>query len=168
LTIDYFFSFDKFNYVRNNKSQDCIFCKIIHKDPDITDLSIYEGELFITSLNLYPYNPGHLLIFPKKHIEDVRKYSQKQETRLNQLIHYFLNIIDKTHKPTGYNIGYNMGLSAGASIKHLHLHIIPRYPSEIGIVDLVAGKRVLIENPRDTAHKIKKAITQFPFSISIT
>ena len=53
-------------------------------------------------------------------------------------------------KPSGYNIGYNMGLAAGASIEHLHLHIIPRYPREIGIAELIAGSRVLVQHPRET------------------
>jgi ATP adenylyltransferase len=79
-----------------------------------------------------------------------------------------LNILDHTHNPKAYNIGYNMGLEAGASIKHLHLHIIPRYPHEIGIADLMAGKRVLVENPKDTVKKIRDRMAHFPFSISTT
>jgi len=53
--------------------------------------------------------------------------------------------------PAGYNIGYNMGKTAGASIAHLHQHVIPRFRNEIGISDLLAGKRVLVEDPRVTA-----------------
>ncbi|GAB1457465.1 hypothetical protein MASR2M48_27730 [Spirochaetota bacterium] len=58
--------------------------------------------------------------------------------------------MDSTHHPVAYNLGYNMGLSAGASIDHLHLHIIPRYAREIGITELLAGRRVLVQNPLDT------------------
>ena len=60
-------------------------------------------------------------------------------------------------KPSGYNIGYNMGLAAGASIEHLHLHIIPRYPREIGIAELIAGSRVLVQHPRETQEILSAA-----------
>jgi ATP adenylyltransferase len=70
------------------------------------------------------------------------------------------------HNPCGYNIGYNMGQPAGASIDHLHLHLIPRYPNETGIADLIAGKRVLVEEPEETARRIRKLVAQEPFSKS--
>ena len=73
-----------------------------------------------------------------------------------------LNVIDSTHNPAAYNIGYNMGPVAGASINHLHRHIIPRYPREIGISDLIAGKKVLVEDPRVTCRRIKKALKNNP------
>ena len=69
-----------------------------------------------------------------------------------------LDALDRTHKPQGYNIGYNMGLAAGASIRHLHVHVIPRYPSEIGIADLIGGKRVLVEDPRVTRDRVREAL----------
>jgi len=165
---DYFYNFEKSAYVRLKKSKGCILCNIARSSSAERDLTVFSDDLFIVTLNLYPYNPGHLLIFPKKHIEDIRHYGKQELIRLNELTNYFLNVLDQTHKPCGYNIGYNMGLEAGASIKHLHLHIIPRYPHEIGLVDLIAGKRVLVENPEETMEKIKKQINHLPFSISTT
>ncbi len=163
----YFFNFEKLAYVRVKKGG-CILCDLVRKNPAKADLTVYHDRLFVVSLNLYPYNPGHLLIFPRKHIEDIRLFTREEITYLNELTNYFLNVLDYTHNPRGYNIGYNMGLEAGASIKHIHLHIIPRYPHEVGISDLIAGKRVLVENPLDTAKKIRERITHLPFSISTT
>ena len=111
------------------------------KHPAVADLSVHRDRLFIVTVNLYPYNPGHLLIFPTRHTEDIRNYTPEEEQRLNALTRYFLDIVDMVHRPAGYNVGYNMGHSAGASIDHLHLHLIPRYPHETGIADLIAGKR---------------------------
>ena len=164
----YFFNFEKLDYIKQKKASGCILCDIAQRKINEPDLTLYRDDLFITSLNLYPYNPGHILIFPKKHIEDVRHYKKDETDRLTMLTHYFLDILEYTHNPCGFNIGYNMGLEAGASIKHLHLHIIPRYPHEIGIVDLIAGKRVLVEDPETTIKKIRQRITHFPFSISTT
>ncbi|MFV3255000.1 HIT domain-containing protein, partial [Klebsiella pneumoniae] len=61
-----------------------------------------------------------------------------------------LDVLDSLYKPAGYNIGYNMGLAAGGSIEHLHMHIIPRYNNEIGIAELLGGKKVLVQNPLET------------------
>ncbi len=162
---DYFYSFDKLAYVKGPRPEGCILCLIRDRAEETVDLIIFRGELFFVSINLYPYNPGHLLIFPVRHIEDVRQLTPEEELRLCRLKRYFLDLSDKLYHPVGYNIGYNMGLPAGASIAHLHLHIIPRYPRELGIADLIAGKRVLVENPIDTAGKFREAIDQEPFSI---
>ena len=117
-------------------------------------------------MNLYPYNPGHLLLYPCRHVQDVRELTPEEETRLTALQRWLLGLLDATCSPHGYNIGYNMGASAGASIGHLHLHIIPRYPRETGIADLIAGRRVLVEDPRETARRLRELISQEPFSNS--
>ena len=163
---DYFFSFQKYSYVKGARPPGCILCLIRDQAPEVVDLRVYSDELFIVAVNLYPYNPGHLLIFPARHIEDIRDYTPREEERLNRLQRFILDITDKLHHPNGYNLGYNMGLTAGASIAHLHLHLIPRYPRELGIADLIAGKRVLVEDPRETAGKIRRMIAQEPFSIT--
>jgi ATP adenylyltransferase len=160
---DYFFNFQKYAYIKEPKPDGCIFCLIRDRHPSVTDLSVHRDNLFIVTVNLYPYNPGHLLIFPTRHTEDIRNYTPEEEQRLNELTRYFLDIADMVHQPVGYNIGYNMGHSAGASIDHLHLHLIPRYPHETGIADLIAGKRVLVEEPRETARRIRETVEQNPF-----
>jgi ATP adenylyltransferase len=163
--LHYLFNFEKLSYVKGNKPHGCILCLIRDKSEDVIDLSVYEDNSFIATVNLYPYNPGHLLLFPKRHIEDVREFTEKEDQTVGKLTKYFLDILDELQNPSGYNIGYNMGLVAGASISHLHLHIIPRYPNEAGITDLLSGTRVLLESPDMTAKKIKKKVDQNPRSI---
>jgi ATP adenylyltransferase len=157
--MNYFFNFDKMKYVKGPRPTGCILCMIREGSEQVADLTVYADELFTVSVNLYPYNPGHLMIFPNRHIEDVRDYTEREEARATQLTRRFLDVLETTHQPSAFNIGYNMGASAGASIDHLHLHIIPRYPREIGIADLVAGKRVLIEDPRVTQQRLIAALT---------
>lgn len=156
--MSYFFNFDKMKYVKESRPDGCILCLIRDKSDEVANLTVYSDDLFTVSVNLYPYNPGHLMLFPNRHIEDVRELTEREERRATALTHRFLDVLDTTHQPAGYNIGYNMGASAGASIDHLHLHIIPRYPREIGIADLVAGKRVLIEDPRVTQERLVQEI----------
>jgi len=164
LNREYFFSFDKLSYLKGKKPPGCILCLIRDQAPEVVDLSVYRDDLFIASINLYPYNPGHLLLFPRRHLEDIRELTAEEEARLVRLQRYLLDTSDRIFSPSGYNIGYNMGLPAGASIAHLHLHIIPRYPRELGIADLIAGKRVLVESPEETAERFRAGIAQEPFS----
>ena len=156
--MSYFFNFDKMEYVKGTRPDGCILCLIREKSSRVVDLTVYSDDLFTVSVNLYPYNPGHLMVFPNRHIEDVRDFTPEEEQRASQLTRRVLDVLDLTHQPSAYNIGYNMGASAGASIDHLHLHIIPRYPREIGIADLVAGARVLIEDPRVTQRRLRDAL----------
>lgn len=164
----YFFAFDKLDYVRGGRPRGCILCLLRDRDPEVIDLSIWRDELFIVSVNLYPYNPGHLLVSPTRHIEDVREYTEAEWRRLARLEPAVLDLLDRSHHPAGYNIGYNMGSAAGASIGHLHLHIIPRYPNEMGIADLLADRRVLVEDPRQTAEGLRELAAQPPFSRSLS
>lgn len=163
--MEYFYNFEKLAYVRTAKdSSSCILCSLASGTSDVPNLTVYRGPLFVVSLNLYPYNPGHLIIFPLRHIEDVRHYTGEERRVLDRLTDHFLDIIDTLHSPAGYNIGYNMGKPAGASIRHLHLHIIPRYPGEIGFTDLIAGKRMLVEDPLETQRRIKSELEKNPFT----
>jgi len=160
----YFFSFDKMDYVRGKRPEGCILCAIRDATSGPPDLCVHRDDLFIVTVNLYPYNPGHLLVFPARHLEDLRALSRVEAAHLHDLQAHLLTILDRTHAPSAYNIGYNMGSTAGGSIPHLHLHVIPRFPNETGIADLIAGKRILVEDPRVTAERLRNELGQLPFS----
>jgi ATP adenylyltransferase len=157
--MEYFFNFNKLGYLKGEKTHECILCLVRDGSDKVERLIVHDTEKFIVSLNLYPYNPGHLLIFPKRHIIDLRQLDSTERDELNSLIDLALNALEKSFTPAGFNIGFNMGLAAGASIAHLHLHIIPRYPREIGIAELIGGKRVLVQNPLETFELLKKSFS---------
>lgn len=157
----YFFNFEKLGYCKNNKKDGCILCKITEKDQSVESLIIYENENFIVSLNLYPYNPAHCLIFPKRHVVDIRALVPDEVYMLHSIETMMLSVLENQYNPAGFNIGFNMGLAAGASIEHLHLHIIPRYPNEIGIAELLAGKRVLVQDLKQTQKQLIAACDEY-------
>jgi len=154
--MEYFFNFDKLVYLKGKRPDGCILCLVAQGSDEVENLVAYEDEGFVVTINLYPYNPGHLMIFPKRHVTDLRELRPDERAALDGLTDRCLSVLDRTHSPAGYNIGFNMGLVAGASIDHLHLHIIPRYPREIGIAELIAGARVLVEDPRETLEKVRQ------------
>ncbi|TFG83033.1 MAG: HIT domain-containing protein [Spirochaetales bacterium] len=157
--MDYFFNFEKLVYLTGKKPEGCILCLVRDGSPDVESLIVHRSEHWIVSLNLYPYNPGHLLVFPSRHVMDLRQLSAEEWMEGDAITRLCLDVLDETHGPVAYNVGYNMGLVAGASIDHLHQHIIPRYPREIGIAELMAGQRVLVQDPRETQGILVKAFS---------
>lgn len=155
--MDYFFNFEKLAYLTGEKPSGCILCLIRDGNPAVVDLTVHRSAGFIVCLNQYPYNPGHLMIFPARHVVDLRELGSAERAELDRTTDLALDVMDAALKPAGYNIGCNMGLVAGASIEHLHWHIIPRYPREIGIAELLAGKRVLVDHPMDTRERLRQA-----------
>ena len=156
--MDYFFNFEKIAYLKDNHSGGCILCRLRDGDPEITDTIIYRTGDIAAALNLYPYNPGHCLIFPLRHVEDIRDLTADERRSLDSVLDKTLGALDNLYNPSGYNIGYNMGLKAGASIEHIHLHVIPRYPNELGIAELLGGKRVLVEDLNKSKERLVEAL----------
>lgn len=155
--MEYFFSFDKIAYLKNKKPDGCILCLVRDFSDSVERLVVDETEYCIVSLNLYPYNPGHLLVFPKRHITDIRCLTRLEKEELDTTVDVCLDILDLIYSPEGYNIGYNQGNVAGGSIDHLHLHIIPRYKNELGIAELLGGKKVLVQDPTLTLQILSDA-----------
>ena len=77
--MEYFFNFEKLAYLTAARPEGCILCLIRDGSPDVEKLCVHETPAFMVSLNLYPYNPGHLMVFPKRHITDLRQYSEEEQ-----------------------------------------------------------------------------------------
>ena len=161
--MEYFYNFDKLKYLKQKESNQCALCLIAEGSDEIIDLTVYRDELFLVSVNLYPYNPGHLMIFPHRHLGDIRGLSVEESSRLAALEKHFIQILDEVYRPQGFNLGYNMGRDAGGSIEHLHFHLIPRYRGEVGIADIIAGKRMLVEPPNRTRDRVSEQLREHPF-----
>ena len=154
----YIFSPKKYEYVRGlHPDVDCLLCSITRRDPAVHNLEVYRTELSSISINLYPYNSGHLLIFPLSHLENLRELSWEEVLDIERCTRLSMDILDHLYQPHGYNIGYNLGDWSGASIRHLHRHLIPRYRNELGFVDIIAGSKIIVEDPKVTQERLLKA-----------
>ncbi|HCL57872.1 MAG TPA: histidine triad (HIT) protein [Spirochaetia bacterium] len=152
------FPLNKISYLKDKKfrEENCILCKIIEKDSQVFNLLVYEGKKAAVTLNLYPYNAGHLMIFPMRHIEDIREMSKEEEDEISILTKISMNLLDKIYSPGGYNLGYNIGKASGASIAHIHRHVVPRFPNELGFIDILSGSKIIVEDPKQTLLKLKE------------
>jgi ATP adenylyltransferase len=148
----------KVDYVRGNRPQvDCILCAIVTHDKRVVDSSIISTELMTIALNLYPYNPGHLMIFPNRHVEGIEELTPDEVSEMHRLTVLSLKVLKKLYCCQGFNIGYNLGESSGASIKHLHRHIVPRYRNELGFVDILSGSKIFVEDPKQVLKNLREA-----------
>lgn len=149
---------DKLGYIRGlaKPQVECILCAVARRDPKVVSLEIYRTRHVLVSLNLYPYSPGHLLIFPRRHITDIRELTAAERRELGAAERHCLDLLDRAYQPRGYNLGYNLGESSGASIPHLHLHIVPRYRNEVGFIDVIGGARVIVQDPAATVTLLRR------------
>lgn len=151
------FNKNKIKYIKGGKPDvKCILCAISSRSPDVTVLEVFRTEKFIVSVNLYPFNPGHLMLFPVRHMEDLSDLTSEEILEMHKLTVKAVSILKEEYNPSGFNIGSNLGHGSGASIAHIHQHIIPRYENEIGFIDIISGTRVFVVDPVEVMEKLKK------------
>lgn len=117
----------------------CIFCNISNV--------IIEDELSIAFYDKYPVNKGHVLIVPKRHVNDYFSLNKDEINSINNLLFQCKELLDKEVKPDGYNIGMNCGSEAGQTIFHCHVHLIPRFKFDMddprgGVRGVIPFKRI--------------------------
>lgn len=154
---DYLFNTEKIKYIKGKKNlHTCILCAIRDRLPDVLNLEVCRTGGFIISLNLYPFNPGHLMIFPERHVENFLELSDGEALEMHHLSAKAISILKREFNPSGFNTGCNLGKGSGASIAHIHQHIVPRYENEIGFIDVLSGSRLYVEDPADVLERLKR------------
>ncbi len=155
----YIFPFGKLKYLTGKKPKvDCILCSSIKKNPEVKCLIVGETKHITASVNLYPYNTGHLMLFPKRHLTDLRQMSDEEAFEMHKATTLLIEILERLYSTEGFTVGFNLGSHSGASIDHIHRHIIPRYPNELGVIDLVGGAKVIVEDPHITQKRIQQEL----------
>ncbi len=154
---DYLFNTEKIKYVKGHKPDvECVLCALRDGDPEVDDLTVYRGDRFFAAVNLYPFNPGHLMIVPNRHITALSDLDDGEAIELHRLTVKTLKILETEFSPAGFNLGYNLGKGSGASIDHVHLHLVPRYENEVGFLDVLAGARVVVVDPVEARDRLRQ------------
>ncbi|MFA1550507.1 HIT domain-containing protein [Actinomadura chokoriensis] len=135
----------------------CPFCEI-PKMSDEEGLVVARGESVFTVLNLYPYNSGHLMVVPYRHVADYADLEESEYVELATFTRRALGALRKCSGAQGFNVGMNLGLVAGAGIAaHLHQHIVPRWGGDTNFMPVVGHTRVLPQLLRDTRQMLADA-----------
>jgi ATP adenylyltransferase len=122
----------------------CFLCQCVPKEDDRERLVVERGRHAMTVLNRYPYNNGHLLVAPKRHISRLDLLDEAEQVELMTTITRMIRVLDKILSPHGYNVGLNLGTAAGAGVPgHLHWHIVPRWNGDTSFMSSIAGIRTI-------------------------
>ncbi|RZS34384.1 ATP adenylyltransferase [Herbihabitans rhizosphaerae] len=121
----------------------CPFCRLVELD-DADALIVARGELAYAVLNLYPYNPGHLMLVPYRHVADYTDLTVPETVEVAELTRRAMRVLRQVSSPHGFNIGMNQGVIAGAGIAaHLHQHVVPRWGGDSNFMPVVGHTKVL-------------------------
>ena len=119
--------------------------------PDEDGLVVARGELVYAVLNLYPYNPGHLMVVPYRRVSELEDLTDAESAELMAFTQKAIRVIKNVSRPHGFNVGLNLGTSAGGSLaEHLHVHVVPRWGGDANFITIVGGSKVIPQLLRDT------------------
>jgi len=143
----------------SNAEDACIFCAIMRSsEPDDARYVLWTGRFAAAVLNIYPYNPGHVMVLPIRHVSDLEGLDPDEVAELWRGVHDAVAAVKAAYRPEGMNLGLNLGRAAGAGIPaHLHVHVVPRWLGDTNFMTTVAGARVLPETLSDTWAKLRAA-----------
>lgn len=152
-------------YIRGEKKpvQGCVFCNLAADQDDQKQVIAYAEHVYVT-LNLYPYNNGHLMVVPYEHVQSLEQLSTPALTELMLTTNRALAALRKLYNPSAFNLGANLGAAAGAGIaEHFHFHIVPRWPGDANFMTVVGSTRVIPDTMENVYRELKETWGQlFP------
>ena len=124
--------------------QACFLCRDVAEQHDRENLVVHRGEQTLTVLNRYPYNNGHLLIAPRRHVARLDQLTDDEHLEAMRQSTLLVSVLEKAMNAEGFNIGLNLGRAAGAGLPgHLHWHIVPRWNGDTNFMPALAGVKVI-------------------------
>lgn len=141
---------------RAHQEEGCLFCRAPQmEDPEA--LIVRRGERVYVMMNRYPYNPGHLMVAPYRHVEDLGELSPGEMRELWELVVWAQGLLGRVFKPHGFNVGMNLGRAAGAGYSHLHIHVVPRWVGDTNLMPVLADVRVVSQALSETYRALRGA-----------
>jgi ATP adenylyltransferase len=122
----------------------CFLCQAAVEGDDRRKLVVHRGPHSVTMLNRYPYNNGHLLLAPRRHVARLDQLEPREQLDLTATIAQMIGRLERVLKAEGFNVGLNLGRAAGAGLPgHLHWHVVPRWPGDTNFMPATAAVRVI-------------------------
>jgi ATP adenylyltransferase len=149
-------------YILRSEKVGCFLCQEPKENKDETNFILYRGQSNFIILNSYPYNPGHLLIAPYRHLGNPEAMTDEEAKEHFALLKLCHRLLIEVAKPAGFNIGMNLGKVSGAGLDdHLHTHVVPRWQGDTNFMAVTSNTRVLSEGLADTYKKLKDGLAAF-------
>jgi ATP adenylyltransferase len=145
----------------DEKESGCIFCTKPAAKEDDDNLIVHRAVCAFTMMNKFPYNNGHLLVVPYRHVSDICLLEPDENSLLVQEVCRALQVLRHVMRPDGFNIGINLGKSAGAGIEeHVHYHIVPRWNGDTNIMPVLADIKVIPEHLGISCKKLQEGFAK--------
>lgn len=134
----------------------CIFCDLPAEGDDVRTMILARGELAFVIVNSFPYNPGHLMVAPFRHVGAFTSLEADELADVDALVARSIRALEQEMEPHGYNLGMNLGRVAGAGIPdHVHWHLVPRWNGDTNFMPVVGETRVLPELLEETYARLQ-------------
>jgi len=147
----------RMEYIKTEKSEGCIFCDVPSRKNDIENLIVARRENCFVIMNSYPYNNGHLMVVPYRHVSKLNKLTFEEQCEMMTLLNDSIEILQKELNPQGFNTGMNLGKAAGAGIDdHIHMHIVPRWTADTNFMPVLGHTRVVPDALQATCKQLSK------------
>lgn len=149
-------------YIKGGQDQfknkdDCPFC-VGPTRTDEESLIVYRGKTCYVVLNLFPYNPGHLLICPYRHVPDYTDITAEETAEFAELTQTAMRVLRKVSNPSGFNLGMNQGVTGGAGIAaHLHQHVVPRWGGDGNFFPIIAQTKAITQTLDEVRQLVAEA-----------
>lgn len=146
----------RIKYIQMEKPQGCILCDKPKENDDALNYILYRGKKNFIIMNCYPYNGGHLMVAPYRHIASLEELTDEELHEHFETVRRSITVLKKVFKPDGFNTGMNIGRVAGAGIGgHIHTHIVPRWQGDTNFMPILGDTKVINEALTETYEKLK-------------
>ncbi|MFH1063225.1 MAG: HIT domain-containing protein [Candidatus Omnitrophota bacterium] len=137
----------RIKYIQAKKTKGCIFCLKPKQKKDKINYIVARGKYVYSILNIFPYNNGHIMITPYRHIADIDKLNVQEWAEMFEFIKNTTQLLKIKLQAQGFNIGFNIGKVAGAGIdQHLHMHIVPRWDADTNFMPVLTDSKVISQS----------------------
>ena len=158
--MDYLWTPWRYAYVSTaEKATGCVFCEAVTAGDDAKRLIVHRDKHCFVILNAYPYTPGHVMIVPYAHLDELQKLPPEAASEMIALSQRMESVLRELYHPDGINLGMNIGKAAGAGIAgHIHMHVLPRWVADANFVSVVCETRILPETLEETWKRMSAAM----------
>ncbi len=158
--MDYLWTPWRYAYVSTTeKAAGCVFCDAVKENDDAKSRIVLRGVNCFVILNTFPYTPGHVMVVPYAHLDDLQKLPTATANEMMALSQRMETVLRELYHPDGINLGMNIGKAAGAGIAgHIHMHVLPRWVADSNFMSVVAETRVLPETLDVTWERMRKVL----------
>lgn len=148
----------RLQYVIGPRTEGCIFCAAAAGGDDAQSLVVHRGAHAFVIMNLFPYNSGHVMVVPYRHLARLSELTDAEGLELTRLVDLSIRAQEAALQPEGTNVGMNLGRGAGAGIDdHLHVHVVPRWVGDTNFMPVLGDLKVIPEHLEATYRRLKES-----------